>query len=1402
MHQDSPVLSRIRSGQQSTPLVVQNDMVSTTRNQAQQAVGPSAGVLTDQLYWLSKVDGDLPKASIASDFKRATASARAYESVGFDLDPDVVQSLKGLDSARGVSDLETCLCLLAALLAKYGREDSVIIGLKANSAADDPRAVVPMQLGCRRDASVLATMLGVANALHEMAGRSTAAAAELPQILGADLSSHRYPLFDMAVAVGGSGTSIDLAAYPVDIALVFETAEGRIRGRAQYATDLYERATINRMVAHLLNVARQAAAKPATMLGEIELLSAQERGRVLTEFNARRADYPLHSTFHALFEAQAALHADATAVIHQQVRLSYAELNRRANQLAHVLLAQGLKKGAFVGILLNRSGDFVVAMLAVFKAGGAYVPLDPTYPRDRIQYMLADSEAEFLISSDQIAGGYADVWPSCAGLRVLVSVDRAMAVSASAGLGAITLIGPDQITAATGTNPGLALAGSDRAYMIYTSGSTGRPKGAICRHDGALNHLFGELDGIGVAGAFSFLQTAASSSDISVWQFMAPLLFGGPTVIVDYEDVVDPAMLLALMRQHQVTVAEPVPVVLRALIDLVSSMSPEARALPHLHCMMCTGEALPAELVDRWLALYPHIPIANTYGPTETSDDVTLMVMREPLSHKHAVAPIGRPLPNVCVYVLDRDLHPVPVGVPGELCIGGIAVGEGYWRQADKTEAAFVASPFPEVAVGRMYRTGDLSRWMPDGTIEFLGRIDQQVKVRGFRIEPGEVEAVMTKHPGVQDAAVVVVEDGAGNRRLVGHFVPHKDALLSAADLRQYLKSQLADHMVPAALIALGALPLTPLGKVDRRALSRIESLKGVESESHVAPRNATEQMLAQAWARILGTDKVGVHDNFFEIGGDSILTIQVVAELRRSGFDLAPRQVFRFPTVAELATHLSAPQPNSSIADTSAAAALESSWDKPKWQQQLAAMFPEIEDVYPLSATQRGIYFQSLLVAKASGAYVEQIAFDLVGDLNEAVFCQAWQHAVDTEQMLRTAVVRRGAPHPLQVVVRKATLLPVTLDFRAHASNRQPNKQPDKQPDQQPDQQSARFDALMLDQRMTGFDLKRAPLSRVMLVRLAENRWRVLWSYHHVILDGWSEPLILRSVFQAYDAIMAGAKPSEQTEVPYRNFVAWSESQDVSLAQHFWQQQLQGFTHPVTIKDPSPAVTPPSSHEVSHGWDHTALSTDETALVDSVARRNGLTLSTLLHGAWSLLVHRRSQADDVIVGSIASGRQASLQDIESIRGLVVVAQPLRSRTAGGTSVSSWLRRLQLQMAEMRDHEHTPLASIQQWCDVPAERRPLFDSIVVVGNYAGSDLPGCSSAALQMSNVAYCTQPLYALTLFATPGSTLSISLVYDKRRYASQTAQQITLEYRQMLLGICENPEQRVTSLLQAIPA
>jgi aryl carrier-like protein len=767
---------------------------------------------------------------------------------------------------------------------------------------------------------------------------------------------------------------------------------------------------------------------------------------------------------------------------------------------------------------------------------------------------------------------------------------------------------------------------------------------------------------------------------------------------------------------------------------------------------------------------------------------VTLLVLRQPASERWAVTPIGPALPNLSIFILDRDLHVVPVGVPGEICIAGVGVGEGYWRQPEKTHAAFVPCPFPEAAAGLMYRTGDLGRWLSDGSVEFLGRIDQQVKIRGFRVEPGEIEEVMTGHAAVQDAAVVAMEDAAGNKRLVGYYVTHKEQSLAPSDLRQYLKDTLADHMVPAALVPLSALPLTPLGKLDRRALSKIEHVKDVESDKYVAPRSETEAVFAAAWSKVLRQPRIGVQDNFFEVGGDSILTLHVIAELRKAGFTLAPKQFFLYPTIAELVANLHRPHAPSTpkIAGAADHRPVEPGWDAQYLRNQLAAAFPNLEDVYPLSATQRGIYFQSILAPKASGAYIEQIGFDIAGDLDEEAFCMAWQHIVNATEILRTAVIRRAVPQPVQVVLRSAALVPDRQDWRRLPAA----------------EQNRALATIELSERMKGFDLKTPPLMRVALLRLADRRWHVLWTYHHIILDGWSEPLLLSAMFRAYVALAGGQGLPSETFVPYRDFVAWSETQNLTAAERFWREQLAGFSDPVSIKDNSPAVQPPSNLELSHGWHEVSLTEAETAQLEDVARRNRLTLGTVMHGAWSLLLHRRTGSQDVVFGSVTSGRQCDMPGCESVRGLLVVTQPTRTRLVADATVTSWLRLLQLQMAEMREHEHTPLALIQQWCEPAVGKRPLLDTLVVLGNYAGSDLTGCAPPGLAISNVSYITQPMYALTLFVVAGKQLSVRLVYDKRRYALETVRKLLDEYLQILRSIVENPEQRLGGVVGSLDA
>jgi amino acid adenylation domain-containing protein len=1337
--------------------------------------------VVDELFWLAKLDESIPRAHIAPHFRRPPSGRHDYKAVQFSLQPHLVQALKSVDTVRGVSDVALCAGLVTVLFAKYQDHDALIAGLQR--PADDGQGrtfVVPLRLPCRQDEDAQMVMRTLTEEASELMRHLPLTAERMAQVLGIDVGGSRCPFFDVAIAVERGEVVFDFEAYPVDMAFLFAVKGGSISGRLVYAADLFDGAVMDRAVSHLLSAANTLCQDPARKIAQIDLLSPDERRRILHEFAGPQLAFPLDSTITALFEEQVRRTPGAIAVIHGARALTYEELNLGANLLAQTLLAYGLRKGDFVCILLERSSEFLTAMLAVFKAGGAYVPLDPTYPRERVRYMLEDSGAAFVISNVELMRKFDQVLGAARELRTVLCVDGEAVEEAAAR--PFTVIGRGPIQRAKVDDPVLGLSGRDRAYMIYTSGSTGRPKGAICRHDGALNHLYGELHGLGIDGPFRFLQAAASSSDISVWQFVAPLLFGGATVIADYDVVVDPSQLFAVIRDSRITIAELVPVVLRALVDHVSSMSPESRLLPDLRFMMATGEALPTPLVERWFGQYPQVPLANTYGPTETSDDVTLLVLREALVSERAVVPIGRPLPNTHVFILDRNLQPLPSGIPGEICVAGIGVGEGYWQQPEKTSLAFVPCPFPDVAAGLMYRSGDLGRWLADGSVEFLGRMDQQVKVRGFRVEPGEIEATLIRHPAIQDAVVVAASDASGTARLVAYYVTRKDQPCDAGELRQFLNASLAEHMVPAALVRLGALPLTPLGKVDRRAIERLQEEGETADTNYTPPTNRTEAIIADAWSMVLGRRRIGVHDNFFEIGGHSISTIHIIAELRKSGVNLVPKQFFLHPTVARLAEVAALTQPGS----TSGVAELpreQPRSDSGNWREQLQPVLGEVTDVYPLGATQEGIYLQTVLPAKSSGAYIEQIGFDLLGKLDEDAFFKAWQHVVNSTDVLRTAVVRRGVPHPMQAVLRNAALRIEVVDWRQLNESAQ----------------DAAYRAVVEQDRRKGFDLRMPPLTRATLIRLAEQHYRVLWTYHHIILDGWSEPLVLRAVFNAYAALMDGRLPAPEVGNRFGDFIAWSAAQDRSAAKSFWRRQLSGFTSPVTIRDNSAAIEAPAIAEISHGSHSLVLSEAETNRIEQMARRNKLTFGTVVHGAWALLLHERTGAKDLIFGSVASGRQSSVPNADTLRGVLVNTQPVRTRSVADTSASSWLRSLQLSMAEIREYEHTPLGAIQQWSDVPAERRPLFDTIVVVANYTGADLAQCQLPGLRLSKVQYYTQPLFALTLFVVPGERLSLQLIYEKKRYAPSTVRGLLDDYRHILIGLAENPDQRVTSLIVA---
>ena len=681
-----------------------------------------------------------------------------------------------------------------------------------------------------------------------------------------------------------SQLNVDTGTAKFDLTLELDERPEGIIGRIEYNTDLFEDSTISRMIGHYQALLEGIVSNPQQRVAQLPLIGAAEQHLVLSEWNNTKADYPLDQCFAKVFEAQVERTPHAVAVVFEGQQLTYRELNTRANGWARHLVELGVEANTIVALLCSRNLDFLTAILAVFKAGGAYLPLNAHHPVERLRTCLEQSQVSLVLGTSQLSPMFYSALNSFDGTPPQLLQLEVLADSAQSESNLPVRCQPD-----------------DLAYIIYTSGSTGTPKGAMLEQRGMLNHLYAKVKDLQLSANDVVAQTAPVSFDISVWQFLVALLVGGRVEIVRDEMAADPAQLLAMVERQGISILEIVPSLLRMMlqdIELHGSGKPE---LSGLRWLLLTGEALPPQLCHQWLDYYPSIPMMNAYGPTECSDDVTHYAIYQPPQAEMLNLPIGRPVLNTQLYVLDPHLQPVPVGVPGELCVGGIGVGRGYLNQPELTQKVFIPNPFAQEAGSRLYKTGDKARYLSDGNIEFLGRIDDQVKIRGFRIELGEIEAVLGQHPDVREVVTISWEDQPGNQHLVAYVVSKGKSDAISSELRSFLKDKLPNYMIPSAIVSLEKIPLTPNGKVDRRALPAPDFQHSLTT-SFVPPHTPTQEVIANLWAQVLGMEKVGIHNNFFELGGHSLLATQVISRLQTEFCVQLPlRRLFEFPTIAEL---------------------------------------------------------------------------------------------------------------------------------------------------------------------------------------------------------------------------------------------------------------------------------------------------------------------------------------------------------------------------------------------------------------------------------------------------------------------------------------------------------------------
>ena len=845
-------------------------------------------------YWTQQLGGDQPVLALPSDRPRKAVAGYRAAQHNFELPPLLVAELRRLAQAQGATLFMALLAGFQALLHRHTGQQDIRVGMPvANRPRVETEGIVGFFVNTQVLRSVVDGRLGLEALLAQVRAAVLGAQAhqdlpfdELVAALQPERSTSHSPLFQILFNHLHEDRRAwqqlpDLAAQVLPIAPqaaqfelsveVRETLDQGVHVTLVYAAELFEASTMARLARHYLRMLEALAYSPQCAIGDVELLSHEEEAE-LRGWSRNDQELPGGDIVHHLFERQVALHPEATALLFDGTALSYAELNARANRLAHCLRAQGVGPETRVGISMERSVEMVVGLLGILKAGGAYVPIDPDHPRDRIDYMLEDSRVPLLLTQSHLC----DRLPPREGVTTL-ALD--------------TLDG--ELAGFPAHNPGVALHGEHLVYVIYTSGSTGRSKGAANRHRSLCNRLAWGQQHQPLDSSDTVLQKTPFGFDISFWEFFWPLAQGARLALAGPGDHRDPGRLVALIQAHQVTTIHFVPSMLQAFMA-----HPGIDACAGLKRMVCSGEALPAELQAKVLERFPRMELLNLYGPTEAAIEATWWDCRDEGS---STVPIGRPVANLGAYVLDAELRLAPRGVAGELYLGGMGLARGYWARPGLSAERFVADPHSESGQ-RLYRTGDLARWRADGQIEYLGRVDHQVKVRGFRIELGEIEAQLLREPDVGEA-VVVANDGPGGARLVAYVAGTGQCVIDTAQLTLRLAESLPDYMLPSAIIVLDRLPLNANGKVDRKALPPPSAAR---QQSYTAPEGLIAQTVAAVWSEVLGIDKVGEQDNFFDLGGHSLLLIRVHRILEdRLSPGLSVVELFKHPTVGALAQRI-----------------------------------------------------------------------------------------------------------------------------------------------------------------------------------------------------------------------------------------------------------------------------------------------------------------------------------------------------------------------------------------------------------------------------------------------------------------------------------------------------------------
>jgi amino acid adenylation domain-containing protein len=1236
-------------------------------------------------YWRDQLHG-VSDLSLPSDRPRPENSTGRGSRHSFKLSRALSRGIKALSNAHGVTVFMTLLAAFQCLLYRYSGQEDIAVG---SLIANRNRFEVEPLIGMFANTVVLRTDFSGDPSFSVVLQRvrrvtlDAYANQDLPfeyvlNALRTARSLDRSNLFRFMFILQSAAPKtpnipqlsvqfldVDPGIARFDLTLEITDEDEHLVGSFEYSTDLFDAATIARMVTHFRVLLQALVTTPEQRVSALSMITRSERKRLLTDWNRTETKFNAAEDLTTNFLAHARHTPNATAISTAEGEVSYGELADRVSAIADRLVEHGVGAEVVVVLLGQRDADFLAAMLAVHLAAGAFLPVEPTIPIQRILQIIRHSKT-----------------PLVAAGRGCNKVVKA-ALSSMASHNRPQVLRLEQVKKAM-TRPIRArrLSPSNLAYVIYTSGTTGLPKGAMIEQQGFLNHLLFQVVDLQLSGSDVIAQTAPQSFDISIWQFLAPLMVGARVHVCATEVMRDATLLMQEIRREGITVLQIVPALLREMLRR-GPHEPAFGSLGRLRWLISTGEALSPDLCRDWFRYFPQVPLVNAYGPAECSDDVATHCLTKPPGPDLAI-PIGRPIANTRLYVVDSHMQPVPIGIAGELCVGGSGVGRGYLNDPEQSRRSFLTDPFSKTEGARLYRTGDLARWRANGTLEYLGRIDRQLKIRGHRIEPEEIENALVEHPDVQSAVVHLRSDIGREIRLIAYVVPASRTELDVKELRDFLSTSLPEYMIPSGFIFVQRIPLTPHGKIDRGALMALSRVKIAKEGVVVAPRSSTERIIWKIWRDLLGIEKIGILNNFFELGGHSLLAGQVISRIATAfGVSLPIKTLFERPTIEALARCVGQ-------AD----------------KLGLRELPPRITREKRYGPKSVSISQEHVLRIERELPGFPQFnlpnAFRIEGPLNISAFGRSLAEVVRRHEALRAGFVWEKKLRPVLTAASiKSDELLVVRDAEATARSRGSNSK-----------------ALLLkkvkleleQEAWTPFDVRCAPLFRVRLWRLGQDDHILLFVLHHIIVDGWSVGLFMQEISKFYSAFVSGrAADLSAPRLQFSDFARWQRRWSISQAANqqftYWKRQLRNL-HPIFPTNARIERTLLSSR-VSH--EPIVLRNSLIARLNALSRSKGVTLFMILLAGFKAMLLMRSGRNDICVATAMANRSQPTAD--KIIGPLENTTLIRTRFDADMSFDEAINRVrdsvldayvrqelpfETLIARLADEEHVDPASVVQ----------------------------------------------------------------------------------------------------------